>query len=295
LAALDGLVALGFRTEGWWFQREWTDTGAPLTEQLHPSYSKLGKLENCELQYVLGEELGLSRRGGYQASVGKLIHSLIEDCEKGRVPRELDALRAELDARWNAAEFPSLAVGEAFRKIAHDVLLPNWWKYFGALPAIASEIRFDFEYDGATITGVIDRLGPKDNGNRITDFKTGKSDKAPKAKDSLQLGIYYLAVNEAQELAPYRPITGVDLAYLRGKWNDADLDFKAWPISSTNEEEYQTQVREHLSELIQQIRGLNESETYRPSPYAECFFCDFKTLCPLFPEGQPVFRGGGST
>ena len=57
----------------------------------------------------------------------------------------------------------------------------------------------------------------------------------------------------------------------------------------------QTQVREHLSELIQQIRGLNESETYRPSPYAECFFCDFKTLCPLFPEGQPVFRGGGST
>ena len=34
---------------------------------------------------------------------------------------------------------------------------------------------------------------------------------------------------------------------------------------------------------------LNETEVYRPNPYANCRFCDFQTLCPLYPEGQPVF------
>jgi hypothetical protein len=28
---------------------------------------------------------------------------------------------------------------------------------------------------------------------------------------------------------------------------------------------------------------------YRPNPTADCHWCDFRTLCPLFPEGQPLF------
>ena len=38
---------------------------------------------------------------------------------------------------------------------------------------------------------------------------------------------------------------------------------------------------------------------FRPNPYANCRFCDFQTLCPLYAEGQPVFpveqvRSGGA-
>jgi len=48
-------------------------------------------------------------------------------------------------------------------------------------------------------------------------------------------------------------------------------------------------VREALAHLIALKRELNETEVYRPNPTANCFWCDFKSLCPLFPEGQPVF------
>jgi hypothetical protein len=53
-------------------------------------------------------------------------------------------------------------------------------------------------------------------------------------------------------------------------------------------------VREALAWLIAQKRELNETEVYRPNPTANCFWCDFKSLCPLFPEGQPVFAETGT-
>lgn len=290
LAAIDGLLALGVDPARWWLQRDWTDAGAPLHEQLYLSYSRLDTLENCELQFVLAEELGLARRGGYQAWVGKTVHGLIEDCEAGRIERSLEALRAELNDRWDPGQFPSIAISEGSRRLALERILPNWVKYFAESQAVASEVRFSFEFDGATINGVIDRIGPHPSGGyRITDFKTGKADKAPKAKDSLQLGIYYLAVNEAEELAPYRPVRGVDLAYLAGSRRSDDLEWRVWPVSPAGEDDYQAAMRERLSGLIRWMRTLDDTGTYRPNPNAECFFCDFKTLCSLYPEGQPLF------
>ena len=54
---------------------------------------------------------------------------------------------------------------------------------------------------------MIDRIGPfGEGGTRITDFKTGSADNAPKAEESLQLGIYYLAVQEDADARPYRPV-----------------------------------------------------------------------------------------
>jgi superfamily I DNA/RNA helicase len=291
LAAIDGLLALGVEPSRWWFQREWTDTGRPLHDALRLSFSRLDTLENCELQYALGEELGLARRGGYHAWVGKLVHDLIDRCERGEIDRSLDALVAALEAEWQDAPFPSRAVSAAFKKLAVDRMLPNWFETFGALPAAenGTEVRFQFPFDGATISGAIDRIGPHDRGFRITDFKTGKPDNAPKAADSLQLGIYYLGVMLAPELEPFRPIRAVDLSFIRGHWKTHEIVSQAWPISPAGEEEYQAQIRERLSALIARIRELDDLGTYRPNPGANCFFCDFKSMCSLFPEGRPLF------
>jgi RecB family exonuclease len=291
LAAIDGLLALGAEPDRWWFRRDWTDTGRPLHDALRLSFSRLDTLENCELQYALGEELGLARRGGYHAWVGKLVHELIDRCERGEIERSLDALVAALEAEWQDAPFPSRAVSAAFKKLAVDRMLPNWYEDFGALPAAenGTEVRFQFPFDGATISGAIDRIGPHDAGFRITDFKTGKPDNAPKAADSLQLGIYYLAVMLAPELAPFRPVRAVDLSFIRGHWKTGETVPHAWPISRAGEEAYQTQVRERLSTLISRIRALDDLGTYRPNPGANCFFCDFKSMCSLFPEGRPLF------
>lgn len=290
------MLALGADPARWWFQREWTDTGVPLRDEIRVSYSRLDKLENCELQYVLGEELGLGERGGYQAWVGKLVHGLIEDCEQGRIPREPDDLVAAVEERWQPERFPSAAISESFRRLVLDLALPNWFDAYGRTPAVATERYFEFAFDDATVNGYIDRIGPiLSGGNHITDFKTGKGDRAPKPEESLQLGIYYLAVGEAEELAEFRPVRRLELAYLRGNWRTGEIDVHPWQMSSGNEEEYQEHMRERLSGLIERIRELNATEVYRANPGADCFFCQFKTMCSLFPEGRPLFAEEVST
>jgi superfamily I DNA/RNA helicase/RecB family exonuclease len=293
LAALDGLVTLGVDPARWWFQHDWTDTGRSLHEHLRASYSKLDTLANCDLQYVLGHELGLGRPVGYHAWVGSLVHGLIEACEKGEIPRSLDALQAEVDRRWRPQEFPAAAVSEAWRKLAKDRMLPNWYERYGLYPAAATESGFEFDYDGTTIVGYIDRIGPDPSGfpgMRITDYKTGSADRAPKANESLQLGIYYLAVLEAEELGEYQPVSGVELSYLKGHWRTGEVEIREWSVGfGEREEAYQNAMRDRLSGLVGELKRLNDSGSYRPNHQADCRFCDFHSLCPLFPEGRPLF------
>lgn len=296
LAALQGLVALGVDPRRWWFQRDWTDTGRPLHEHLRASYSKLDVLDNCELQFVLGYELGLGRPVGYQAWVGSLVHRIIEDCEKGAVERTLEGLVAEVDKRWRPQEFPAKAVSEAWRSLAQKKMLPNWFERYGAHPASATEEGFEFDYEGASIVGYIDRIGPDPAGfpgSRITDYKTGSPDRAPKANESLQLGIYYLAVLESEEMRKYQPVSGVELAYLKGDWRTGDLVTREWTVGTPDREEaYQDVMRQKLSGLVGELKRLNDSGSYRPNYQANCFFCEFQSLCPLFPEGRPLFDVG---
>ena len=228
LAALEGLVALGVDPARWWFQRGWTDTGVPLHETIRVSYSKLSTLENCELQYVLSAELGLGGLVGYQAWVGKTIHKIIEDCENGKVDRTLEKLQAAVEERWRPQEFPSTAVSETWQRLAKDRMLPNWFERFGEFPATGTERGFEFAYDGATLNGYIDRIGPDPLGfgTRITDYKTGGTYNMPKANESLQLGIYYLAAQEAEDLKEVGAITGVELAYLKGHYRTGAIEMR---------------------------------------------------------------------
>jgi len=290
LAGLDGLLALGDDPARWWFQREWTDLSAVAEDALSLSYSRLSTLENCELQFVLSSELGLDPGGGYQAWVGKLVHSIIEACERGEVERTLEAFERVLDERWEKTRFPSYAISEAERANARTVLIRNWFERYAEPPATATERGFAFEFEGARIRGKIDRIGPvPEGGTRITDYKTGRSDSAPKPAESLQLGIYYLAVGEDDELAEHRPVQAVELAFLGGKKADPALDVKAWSVSEDVEEDYKARMRERLTELIDRIRELNEERRYVANTKASCFFCRFQTLCTRYPQGGAVF------
>ena len=53
--------------------------------------------------------------------------------------------------------------------------------------------------------------------------------------------------------------------------------------------EFGEKMADRLSGLIGEIKQLYRTETYRPSPQAECRYCDFKSLCPLWPEGRELF------
>jgi superfamily I DNA/RNA helicase/RecB family exonuclease len=294
LAALDGLLSLEVQPQRWWFQRDWTGTARPLHEHVRVSYSKLDKLDNCALQFVLSEELGLEGEAGYYAWVGHLVHKLIEDFEAGRIERTEEALVRTAQERWRPQEFPSHAVSEAFRRTVTQVMLPAWFREYGQTPALDSELHFEFEFQGAQVTGYIDRVGAiQTGGTQITDYKTGKARDA-KAEDSLQLGIYYLAVSRAEELERFRPVKAVELAFLRdirhGSVHRVHLG-----LSSKAQHEYEEVMAERLTGLVRRVGELQVTENYRPNPRAQCRFCDFKSLCPLWPEGKalfPVARGG---
>jgi superfamily I DNA/RNA helicase len=290
LACLDALLALGDDPGRWWFQRDWTDLSAMAEDALSLSYSRLSTLENCELQFVLSSELGLDPGGGYQAWVGKTVHKIIEGCERGSIDRTPEAFERALDERWEKTRFPSYAVSEAERANAKTVLIRNWFERYAKPPATATERGFAFEFEGARIRGKIDRIGPvPEGGTRITDYKTGRSDSAPRPAESLQLGIYYLAVHEDDELAEHRPVQAVELAFLGGKKADPALDVRAWSVSEDIEEEYKSRMRDRLAGLIDRIRELDEERSYVANTKASCFFCRFQTLCTRYPQGGAVF------
>jgi RecB family exonuclease len=145
-------------------------------------------------------------------------------------------------------------------------------------------------FEDARIRGKIDRIGPgPGGGKRITDYKTGRSDNAPRPAESLQLGLYYLAVDECEELAEHRPVEAVELAYLGGRRSDPTLDVKEWPVSPDEEEAYKSRMRERVSALIARIRELDRERRYVANTKASCFFCRFQPLCTRYPQGGAVF------
>ena len=288
VAAMSSLLTVEDDPSRWWFQRNWTGEDDRLHETIRTSFSKLDKLENCALQYVLAEELGLEEEAGYYAWVGSLVHALIEDCEKGLIPRDAEALVAEAERRWRPGQFPSFAVSEAFRRTVTEKMLPGWLDSYGRTESLAREIHFSFDYDEATVTGYIDRVGKvQTGGSQITDYKTGKA-RAAKPEESLQLGIYYLAVHRAPELAEFLPVKAVELAFLKER-KDGGVHRAHLGLNSQAQHDYEAKMSERLSSLIARVKELLRTENYRPNPAANCRNCDFKPLCPLWPEGREVF------
>ncbi|HXF72242.1 MAG TPA: PD-(D/E)XK nuclease family protein, partial [Actinomycetota bacterium] len=295
LAAIDGLLALGVDPRRWWYQRDWTDPGVPLREAIRASASRLEVLENCELQFLLGQELGLEPRSGHYAWVGHLVHRLIQEIEEGALSRELAAVQAEARRRWRRDEFPTRAVSDTFERLVTEVILPAWFEEYGPAPAVATEQRFEFDFEGARLTGYIDRIGRvQSGGTQITDFKTGRRRNAGPAEENLQLGVYYLAVNHAEELAPYRPVRAVELVFLRDRgFRGEGVARLSMSFTGGNEPGYREAMAERIRADLGRLRRLYETERVRPNPSANCRFCSFKPLCPLFPEGQELFPPAG--
>ncbi len=71
---------------------------------------------------------------------------------------------------------------------------------------------------------------------------------------------------------------------------------REWEVGTGEREaEYQQRMRERLSLLIAELRRLDAEERYRPNSQADCYFCDFKTLCSLYPQGAPLFSTEGGS
>jgi superfamily I DNA/RNA helicase len=284
LAALVGLTRVGAEPTAWWGGRDWTDPGVPLHEgEIRTSYSRLSAMDNCGLQYLYAAEMGLDPERSHSMWLGTLIHGLIDRVQRGELPRDESVLLKELAAAWRPGVFPNRALERQRRRDA-ERMLRQWVRDSSTGEVLVSEVPFEFPLDGAVIRGRIDAVfRVADDRTRVVDFKTSKSGLTQEQVwQSLQLGTYYLAMRRVPDLAKLGEPDILEFGYLF--LEGPEDGYKHFPMKPGRIPEYEQKVEATLLGLLEDVRA----ERFAPSPDADCTFCSFKPICPLWPQGAEV-------
>lgn len=276
----------GVEPDDWWHEQEWTSSDLAIrTEPFKTSFSKLEKYENCPLQYLYASEALLDQSTSHHLSVGVWVHDVFELAARAKldgVPPVKEQMVAWLDERWDPSVFENVAI-EHRRRIESEEMIDKWLKTEVHHPIAAAEEAFAFEAGNATIRGRIDRIDvPSGGGCRVIDYKTGRSaPSAEQAAESLQMGMYALAVERDPNLRRFAPVHTVTLSY-PGVWASRQNGGPGYVRHTSQPDDEQTTKR-----LVAIIDGINEGR-FAPSGDAECRNCPMKPLCPLWPEGNEV-------
>lgn len=293
-AALWGLARLpGVDPDRWWHGRSWTHNRTHIAgDAKKTSYSRFSAYENCPLQYLMGQVLGLDPETTYQMAYGSLVHTVLEKAENGTLPKEFEPLMAEARRLWRNDAFPPGAISDFLARDLRDVIRRYVaYEANDGHTALATERWFEFDVAGWRVRGKIDRIDRVgSNGLRLVDYKTSNSFKFDReAADDLQLATYFLAATRDEELRALGAPKIAELVYVRhettprggGKprirratQQPQKVDGKSWD--------------EVTEERIGELLGGIEREEFAPSPDAECRFCKFKPLCPMWPEGREL-------
>src|ERR671918_59337 len=289
LAAAWGLAKLpSLDTDRWWWGRDWTRNDTPVVgEKKRTSYTRFSDYENCPLQYLLKQVLGLDPETSYHMAYGSLMHRVLEKAENGELPRTFDALWEEAQRLWREDAYPPGAISDFLKRDCREII-----KRYIELEAnnghktITTEEEFAFDIIGWTVRGKIDRIDECGrDGIRLIDYKTSNSYKFDKeAKEDLQLATYFLACARADNLQSLGEAKTAELLYLRHARGNQIRRATQMPKKSDDGTPWVDVTENRIVELLQGI----ESESFAPSPEAECRFCKFKPLCPMWPQGEEM-------
>ncbi len=252
--------------------QEWFGVAAPTSagplrdlarEDVRVSPSRLHALEECELNWVIGDLGG--DPGGATAGLGTIIHAALE-----HAPGTDEAsLWAEVEARWGELTFEAEWRDRAERTRARDLVrrLHLYLRRFeaaggaliGAEPHFEVAIPLDdseaFEH-GAILSGYIDRVELTPEGTVvIMDLKTGKREPQTDLKviDNPQLGAYQLAFESgAIPEAVGHPSGGAKLLVLRPTAARSDY---ATPWQPPFDDERRELFLERIRSAVTVMRG----------------------------------------
>ena len=270
---------------GWWWSRAWTSDPGPIVPEgrLRTSYTRIGVYEDCHLRYFYSSVAGLDDRASYRMEFGKLMHTIFELAATGRIGDTPPELKAAFRERFRTAWFPSLAVAHQFWRDGL-VMLRYWYEGEAELArrALAAEVGFEIEVGRHVVRGRIDRVDraePADDGGIILlDYKTARTvPTEAQAANSLQLAIYFLAALRDPELAALGEPVEMQLVYpaeqRQGRFRR---------VVQRPGPEYAAAVEQRLLPLLDGAAA----EQFDPNPHADCRFCSFKPICPMWPQGE---------
>ncbi len=258
---------------------EWFGVAAPTStgplrdlarEDVRVSPSRLHTLEECELNWVIGDLGG--DPGGTTAGLGTIIHAALEHSEGS----DEASLWAEVESRWGELAFEAEWRSRAELTRARDLIrrLHLYLRRFeesggsliGAEPHFEVAIPLDddeaFEH-GAILSGYIDRVELTPEGTVvIMDLKTGKREPQtdPKVIDNPQLGAYQLAFESgAIPAATGLPAGGAKLLILRPTATRSDY---ATPWQPPFDDERRGLFLERIRTAVAVMRGTSFTAPY---------------------------------
>lgn len=248
--------------------QEWYGVAAPTStgplrdlarEDVRVSPSRLHMLEECELNWVIGDLGG--DPGGTTAGLGTIIHAALEHAEGS----DEASLWKQVEARWDELTFEADWRDRAERTRARDLVRrlhlylhrfeQSGGSLIGAEPhfevAIPLEDAEAFEH-GVILSGYIDRVELTPEGAVvIVDLKTGKREPQTDAKvvDNPQLGAYQLAFESgAIPQASGMPSGGAKLLVLRPTAAKSDYA-QPWqpPFDDERREAFLARIRDAVA------------------------------------------------
>ncbi len=246
-------------------------------DKLRTSYSRIGTYDNCGLQYLFSVALGLDPESSHNMAFGSWIHKVFEECETGVITNQ-DAALARFQKLFDETVFPNKAIARQFRREG-EIMIDRYVKYLKPGQSVVAETSFKVELEGHRITGRIDRVDAIGKNLVISDYKTSKSTVSwEEARESLQLAIYFLAATEDPELSALGNPISMQLIYPNVPPTKGDVQRR-----SQKPEEARVAL-ERLPALMEGVLA----EDFRPNPEANCRWCKFKPLCPLWSEGKEL-------
>ena len=274
----------------WWWRWDWTKQEMSIREQqqdvsddlpldkLRTSYSRISTYDNCGLQYLFQVVLGLDPDSSHNMAFGSVVHKVFEEIElQGLSPTDAYKRYDELFDQIRP-QFPNKPIENQFHRDG-QLMIEKYGKFLKPGTAAMTEHAFKVDHDGHRITGRIDRIDNINGNLIISDYKTSSSALGwQEAKESLQLAIYYLAAKNDPEIAALGAPKFMKLLYPKLAITRGEVQNR-----------YQTP--EHAEEALKRLPRLIEgvlAEDFRPNPEADCQWCKFKPLCPLWSEGKEL-------
>ena len=271
----------------WWGLRRRTTNEVPVRpgdEPLRLSASTLEGLLTCPLKWFLSREAAGESARSTSLGFGSVIHALAEHMATDGSDEE--GLVALLDSVWGQLQFDSPWIAEREHEVAVESLrrFLRWHDGRPERTYLGAEVQFSVALtldDGEQIElgGRVDRAETDDEGRVvIVDFKTNKTPPPDsQVRDSPQLGIYQLAVDEGgfDELAGEGARSGgAELVQLRA---DKGGFPKVQPQEpQTPDSEGRKTIEVQLASGAHVVRR----EEFAAQANKLCARCEFQHLCP---------------
>lgn len=241
-------------------------------ELISLSYQQIETYDSCPLQYKYRHVLHVPILPHHSAIYGNAIHIAVQEYNRRKALDQSITLEEILQIfrnQWLNRGFLSREHEEQRLQAGIEVLTRFYQteEQNGSKPVIVEQ-QFSFIIeDYNRITGRWDRIDMVQDAVKIIDFKSTdvreqeKADK--KAKESLQLGIYALAYQEAFQITPtYLELHFLDTGLVgQTEVNSKILDKTAGKIKSA-------------------AKGIRKRD-YTPRPeYLNCRYCAYSNICP---------------